>query len=178
MDKKQAFKAGAAAATLMTVFLVALRSARLTSLDFEMMLGSLVTHSFLPSAWLFGLILHVILGGIIACAYAAGFEKLAYRDRGKAGLAFGFFHALLSGTMVMGIIPLVHPFLNGMAQAGFLSAPGPFAVHYGKMTPWIFIMLHLFYGAVVARLYKGVSAPLSRVLYETELPLSSQPQAV
>lgn len=149
MNAIRAFSAGAAGAVLMSILMAAGRAAGLTTLNLEMMNGSLVTRTISGGTWLLGFALHIAAGGIFALIYAWFFEHVSHRAGAGTGSVYGMIHAALSGFGVMGAVPFIHPLIPAALQA-----PGFFGNHYGTVTAVSFALLHLVYGAVVGAAYE------------------------
>lgn len=176
MDKKMAFKAGVSAALWMSVLMVLARAARLTSLNSEMILGSLLTQSVSPSSWILGLFLQTAAGGLCGLAYAAGFERLASKNTVKDGFIFAYLHLLISGILLMGLLPYIHPFLNGSAPAGLIKVPGVFAANYGWFTSALLVLTHILFGTIVGRMYKLSQRRTLQSIHDFEVPFRAPGQ--
>lgn len=60
------------------------------------------------TAWIVGFIMHLMISGLIALVYAAGFEYITHRAGWIMGVAFSIVHVLIGG-IVMGMVPAMHP---------------------------------------------------------------------
>ena len=148
MNYGKAFKAGMFGAAVMTVLMVIARTLEVTTLNIEMALGSMLTQQISTSSWMLGLVMHLIVGGLLAQLYAFGFEVLTKRASAWIGAGFSLVHTAIAGG-VMAMLGSIHPLMMN----GQLLAPGPFAINYGTLTAAAFVALHLIYGACVGSLY-------------------------
>ncbi len=156
----KAFIAGVIGAVVMTALMFMGRVMGMTAMNLEMALGSMMTQTVSSTSWILGLVLHLMVGGLIALIYGFGFEYIAHKAGWLTGVGFAIVHAIVSG-IAMGMIGMMHP-LMVVAQPvseGRLLAPGFFASNFGMMTVGAFIMLHLVYGAIVGVLYGPVRSP-------------------
>jgi len=151
-----AFGAGIVGAVTMTILMVIARAMGLTTMNLEMMLGSMITSTFGTGTWVLGFAWHVINGGVFALIYAAGFKQY-----GKAnvtlGAAFGFVHWIVAGIF-MGLLPAMHPLIPVA-----LSAPGYFAASTGVFNFFAELVMHLIYGGIVGAIYQD-SADQGRIV--------------
>ena len=155
MKTSRAFWAGVIGAILIT-FISAIGRAVGIGVNLEMILGSLATGTFSPSAWLVGLILHLCLGGLFGLLYGLAFERVTHQAGGAAGLLFGTVHAVVAG-LAMGVIATVHP-----AMPEIVRAPSMFMSAYGPAAILMFLALHLLFGAYLGAAYSPVLHPIVR----------------
>jgi hypothetical protein len=148
MNYGKAFKAGMLGALAMTVLMVIARGLGVTTLNIEMALGTLLTGQVSAGSWVLGLMMHLVVGGLLAQLYAFGFEYLAESTSAWIGAGFSLIHVTFAGTFMI-LLGTLHPL---MRNNGELLAPGPFAINYGAITAVAFIGLHLVYGAWVGTL--------------------------
>ncbi len=99
-----------------------------------------------------GFVMHLIISGLIALVYAAGFEYVTQRAGWAVGIAFSLIHIIIAG-MVFGMIPMMHPLMPDQ-----MPAPGVFMSNKGLMGVLAFAMLHMIYGAIVGGLYHPLHA--------------------
>jgi hypothetical protein len=149
MNFGRAFVAGVSGGALMTVLMALARIMEMTTIDVELKLGSMLSKDTTATAWVTGLIMHLVISGLIACIYAIGFEYLTHRANLMAGLGFAVIHTIIAG-LFLSVLPQIHPLMPSDA----LPAPGPFAINYGLMTTVVFAAGHLAYGAIVGAMYE------------------------
>ena len=149
MKVGRAFAAGVMGALVMS-FLIALARGLGMQVNLEMMLGTMLGGPPSLSKWVMGFVMHLIIGGLWALLYAAGFEYLTHHASWVIGLGFAMIHALIAGVF-MGIMPAIHPLIPAM-----MPAPGAFMAHLGLMGVIAEFMLHLIYGAIVGAMYGPV----------------------
>ena len=126
-------------------------------MDMPMMLGTM----FLPrgtAAWIFGLMLHFVMGAAFFVGYAILFDALAI-DSGIVGWAvvFGLVHGAFAG-MAMGTMPVMHPRMaaaHASASSDQVANPGAFATSFGLMGPVAILMLHAIFGLVGGLVYNA-----------------------
>lgn len=96
-----------------------------------------------------GLVFHLVVSGVIALAYAWGFEHIFHvRDHlWLWGLLGGAIHWVIAG-FVMGMVPAIHPEIPEERPA-----PGMFIKNFGVPDVPAFLMGHLLYGVVVGVVY-------------------------
>lgn len=124
----------------------------------ELLLGSFVTGSVDASAWLLGLGLHLLAGGLLGLVYAAVFEWVLGEANGGIGSAVGAVHAVVSG-IGLALIPALHPMVPDP-----WPAPGVFMLGYGAFGVVTFVALHVVFGAIVGAYYAAEPAPRRIVL--------------
>jgi hypothetical protein len=139
-----------ATATLTAVVIGAQLTGR-TRLDVPLMLGTLVTAD--PDrARVAGFFLHLLMGQVFALFYAAGFAAL---DTATwwLGALFGLVHGAVSLTVIVPLLPGVHPRMAseraGLSSDARLEPPGLLALHYGAQTPLVALVAHVAYGAAL-----------------------------
>lgn len=142
---------GLVATTLLTASLIALQLLGRTRLDLPLMLGTAVVAD--PDrARVAGFAIHLGFGQVFGLFYAAGFASL---DRAGAWLggAFGLVHALVALTVLVPLLPGIHPRMAsdraGPGSTAVLEPPGLLASNYGVATPLVTIGAHIVYGVVL-----------------------------
>ncbi|MGE0129052.1 MAG: DUF6789 family protein [Blastocatellales bacterium] len=154
MNYGRAFGAGALGGLVMTILMALGRMMGMTEMNLEMALGSMMTQNISSATWVMGFIMHLVISGLIALIYAAGFEYVTHRSNWLLGAGFGAIHTIIAG-IVMGMMGGIHPLMAPPpAPEGYLMAPGFFASNFGPMTVMAFIVLHLIYGAIVGAMYR------------------------
>ena len=148
MNWGRSFFAGVTGGLVMTGLMYLGRVMGLTSMNMEMMWGTLLTQSLAGGTWFLGFLAHLIVSGAIGMLYGAGFEYWIGRSDGWVGFGFGIIHAVVGGFL-LGVMPAMHP-----AMPDLVPAPGIFAAYYGAMTVFAFWVLHLVYGVIVGSLYR------------------------
>lgn len=142
---------GLVATTLLTTVLVLVQLAGRTRLDLPLLLGTAFVAD--PDrARIVGFGVHLGFGQLFAAFYAAGFATLD-RTGWHLGALFGLIHAVVALTVLVPLLPGVHPRMAsdraGADSTAVLQPPGPFAVNYGIATPVVTIAAHVVYGAVL-----------------------------
>jgi len=150
MKTGKAFVAGVVGGLVITLIGVVARAIGM-KINVEMMLGTMFGGPSSTGKWVLGLVLHLILSGLIALAYAAGFEYVAHRAGAAVGTVFSLVHIILAGV-VLGMIPAIHPLIPEK-----MAAPGAFMAAMGGAYVATFVIEHLIYGAIVGWMYGPVA---------------------
>jgi hypothetical protein len=142
---------GLVATTLLTTVLILVQLTGRTRLDLPLLLGSALVAE--PDrARVVGFAVHLAFGQVFAAFYAAGFSALD-RSGWWLGALFGLLHALVALTVLVPLLPGVHPRMashrTGPDSTAALEPPGPLAVNYGLATPVVTIAAHVVFGAVL-----------------------------
>jgi hypothetical protein len=128
----RAFVSGIVAAAIATGVILLLRTTGL-SLDIDTRLAAM----FGASSWIVGVAIYLLIGGVIALAYAAFFEWALHQPGVGPGILIGAWHTILAG----------------LAWAG-TADPGKFWVHFGAAGIASLFLVHFVYGGVVGGLYR------------------------
>lgn len=99
-----------------------------------------------------GFVAHVMSGYIFALLYAGAFAAL-----GEAtwwwGALFGAFHGIAALTIVMPMMPGMHPRMSseraGTTLSQSLEPPGFLGLNYGTRVPAITLFAHVVYGVLL-----------------------------
>lgn len=142
---------GLVATTGLTVVMIGAQLAGRTRLDLPLMLGTIVTED--PDrARVAGFAIHLTIGQVFALFYAAGFAALD-RSNWWLGAIFGLAHAAAALTVLVPLLPGVHPRMAseraGPNSTAVLEPPGLIALNYGRATPVVTVAAHVVYGAVL-----------------------------
>ena len=143
---------GLAGTLVLTTLLRAASEFGLTRMDLPFLLGTALTGDRVRAKAV-GYALHFGFGLLFALAYAAVFAVLD-RSGVLLGAALGLVHALFAGSaLVNELLPAVHPRMgSGYDAAGsspLLERPGFMLLNYGRRTPFVTIVAHVLYGAIV-----------------------------
>ena len=142
---------GFVATTLLTAVLIVVQLLGRTRLDLPLMLGSAVVAD--PDrARVAGFGIHLGFGQLFGAFYGAGFASLD-RAGWSLGALFGLVHAIVALTVLVPLLPGVHPRMAseraGPDSHAVLEPPGLLALNYGWATPLVTIVAHVVYGAVL-----------------------------
>lgn len=132
MNAGRAFVVGIAGTVIMSLIMAALRQAGV-----PLHVEARIAQWFGTGAWEVGFLAYVLLGGVIALAYAAIFEWVLHQAGVGPGLLLG-----ACNTIVAGFI---------WAR---LAGPGQFWQHFGAAGMAALFLTHFAYGAVVGGLYR------------------------
>jgi hypothetical protein len=159
MKMGKAFLAGVIGGVATTV-LVTIARAMGMPVNLEEMIGSMVTGELGATAYLVGLILHLLISGLIGLLYGLGFEFLTKRADWRTGVVFGLFHTVIAGLFLL-VLPSIHPLMPGE-----VPPPGALMANLGAMGVILFIKMHLIYGAIVGALYGSGEEPIEEPIEE------------
>ena len=124
-------------------------------ISFPFMMGSMIT-SHRGRAMGLGFTLHIAFGVGFALLYALVFESWQWATGWLGGL-LGVFHGLFILTVVMPMMPDVHPRMaskhHGPTPTRQLEPPGFMALNYGRNTPAITLVAHFLYGVLLGAFY-------------------------
>ncbi len=142
---------GLVATTGLTAVMIAAQLAGRTRIDLPLMLGTIAAED--PDrARVAGFAMHLAMGQVFALFYAAGFAALDRSDW-WLGALFGLAHAMVALTVLVPLLPGVHPRMAseraGPASRAVLEPPGLLALNYGRATPIVTLGAHVVYGAVL-----------------------------
>jgi hypothetical protein len=138
-----------------TVFLTSIMAASqllgLSRMDLPLMLGTIFVED--PDrARVLGFIVHLINGQVFALLYTGAFALMG-RATWWIGALFGVGHGLAALTVIVPLLPGVHPRMaserTGPDLRTVLEPPGPFGLNYGRETPLFTIAAHVVYGALL-----------------------------
>jgi hypothetical protein len=152
MNSGRVFLTGVVGALAMAIALAAIRAMDLP-LNLGLLLGTMTGLEPSQTTWMIGMAMHLALGGVFAYAYAFAFESLTDGAGPILGVAFGVFHGMIAGVLLLAL-PYVHP---GMPEA--VRVPGPFMATFGPAGVLAFMFVHMLYGGIVGVLYPPLQKP-------------------
>jgi uncharacterized membrane protein YagU involved in acid resistance len=143
-----------------TMFLTGLMSGTqalgLTRMSLPFNLGTMFTPDR-DRAKLVGFGVHLVNGWWLALIYAAAFQSWR-RATWWLGLGAGLVHALFVLSVVMPLLPGLHPRMAGEQRGPEptrqLEPPGFLALNYGRRTPQSMLIAHLVYGTILGACYR------------------------
>ena|SRR5919106_2992715 len=142
---------GFGATVALTAILVGAQLAGLTRMDIPLMLGTMFVGD--PDrARVVGFLIHLLNGQFFAVFYMAAFSSLG-RASWELGALFGTFHGLAALTLIVPLLPGVHPRM-GSERSGpnldhVLEPPGPLGLNYGRETTIVTLLAHAAFGAIL-----------------------------
>lgn len=146
---------GFAATLILTILMAASRPLGLTRMDLPFLLGTMFTSNR-NAAPLVGFFAHLLMGWLFALIYGAAFESSGL-DTWWFGMAIGLVHGAFVLSAGLTILTYFHPRMasptQGPTPTRQLQPPGLFALNYGKGTPFVTLIGHLVYGAVLGMFY-------------------------
>jgi hypothetical protein len=127
----------------------------LTRMNVPYLLGTIVTPER-EKARLYGFFAHFLNGWFFSLFYVYIFEA-AHMSNWWFGLLLGLVHALFMLTVVMSLLPSLHPRMaserHGPTSQRQLEPPGFMALNYGYQTPLSVFVAHAAFGAIIGSLY-------------------------
>ena len=147
---------GFVATVLLTAIMVLAQLAGLSRMDIPMMLGTVFVEE--PDrARVVGTFVHLVNGQLFAILYTAAFALIGWATW-WLGAIFGLLHGIAALTLILPMLPGVHPRMASTRAGPELSAvlepPGPLALNYGVRTPLVALVAHMAYGAVLGGFLK------------------------
>jgi uncharacterized membrane protein YagU involved in acid resistance len=159
MNERDVLLWGFVASLVVTAVMSAGYGLRLSRISLPLLLGTMFTANR-DRAGIVGFFAHLLLGWLLAVVYALAFESWG-RATWWLGAIIGTVHALIVLVAVMPILPNVHPRMaserRGPEPTRQLEPPGFLALHYGRRTPLLTLIAHIFYGAVIGANYHLVA---------------------
>jgi hypothetical protein len=147
---------GFVATIVLTTVMSVAQGLGLSRMSIPFMLGTMVTPNR-DRAALIGFVLHLLNGWLFAFLYALAFESWQ-RASWWLGGAIGLVHGLAVLTVLMPILPGLHPRMasehRGPEPTRGLEPPGFLALNYGYRTPLIALVAHAVYGSVLGAFYR------------------------
>jgi hypothetical protein len=128
------------AATVYAGFL-GLRLTRLDLLRFE---GGLLLRERSSMVYIYGAVVQVVAGALLALAYRLAFEQLGSATMVGWGALLG----LAQGVLAVLVLPLLG-MVNRNVRAGDEPRPGPFGRAYGGLTPVALLVASVVFGTWV-----------------------------
>ncbi len=146
---------GLIATSVLTAVMIAAQMLGFTRLDLPLLLGTIVTED--PDrARVAGFFVHLGVGQGFALGYAATFALL---DRAGwfLGLVLGALHVAVALMVLVPLVAGVHPRVAstraGPSSTAALEPPGLLGLNYGGRTPFVAVVAHLAYGAMLGVLF-------------------------
>jgi hypothetical protein len=123
----------------------------LSRMDLPLILGTILVED--PDrARVLGFFIHLVNGQIFALLYAAAFALIG-RATWWLGALFGLVHGVAALTIIIPLLPGVHPRMaserSGPELHAVLEPPGPLGLNYGRETLVFTLAAHVAYGAIL-----------------------------
>jgi len=124
----------------------------LTRIDLPFLLGTAFSEDRVRAKAI-GYVLHFVAGQCFALIYYAVFVAIDHSGW-WLGAAFGLVHGLFAGIALVNILlPVFHPRMGTPSTAAdgraLLEPPGFLMLNYGRRTPFVSLVAHVAYGAIV-----------------------------
>lgn len=142
---------GMIATAIMSTVTEGAQLAGYSRMSLPFLFGTMVTESR-RRAQVWGYLLYALGGLLFAVFYVGAFMTLGFASW-WLGTLMGFVHGLFLITVLMPLMPYVHPRMasdyDGPTQIRRLEPPGPFGVNYGRLTPAFTVLGQTIYGLVL-----------------------------
>jgi len=142
---------GLIATALMTTVMEGAQMLGFSRMSLPFLFGTFFTDSR-ERAQVFGYVLYALGGLVFGFFYVGAFLTLGYASW-WLGLVMGFVHGLFLITVVLPMMPYIHPRMateyDGPTSKRRLEPPGPFGLHYGRLTPTITVIGQTLFGLVL-----------------------------
>lgn len=146
---------GFASTVVLTSILAGSQGIGLTRMNIPYLLGTIFTPSR-DKAKFIGFFLHFANGWMFSLIYVAAFYALG-RATWWFGALVGFVQAIFVLTMLMPILPAMHPRMAneqyGPTVVRQLEPPGFLGLHYGVRTPISVLVAHMIFGGILGAFY-------------------------
>lgn len=146
---------GLAATVVLTIALSAGHHLRRTRLSVAFLVGTMFTPAR-DRALVIGYAAHLVVGVLFAFLYAALFESLGTATW-WIGAGAGLVHALFVLVVVLPVLPGLHPHMVGESAGPtpnrLLQPPGFMGLNYGRGTPYVALVAHVLFGAILGAMY-------------------------
>lgn len=141
--------AGFIGAILLTL-LIYLTKALGYEIDIPYLLGSrFMNIENTTSVYTLGVILHLIIGAFWGVLYVFMITAMAVTPNWPIGILWGFGHGIFVGIL-MGILSENHP---NIGEGKLIENPGILGRKWGVAIPYIFLILHIIFGASSMAIY-------------------------
>src|SRR5919197_2578762 len=142
---------GFVATVILTGIMVASQLLGFSRMDLPLMLGTLITED--PDrARVVGFMADLAKGEVFGLVYAGAFALIGTATW-WLGALFGLVHGLAALTLIIPLLPGIHPRMaserSGPDLRAVLEPPGPLGLNYGRETVLFTIAAHVAYGAVL-----------------------------
>jgi hypothetical protein len=142
---------GSVATVFLTGIMVAAQLLGLSRMDLPLMLGTIFVEDT-DRARVLGFLVHLVNGQVFALLYTGAFALIG-RATWWLGALFGLAHGLAALTVIVPLLPGVHPRMaserSGPELHTVLEPPGPFGSNYGRETIVFTLAAHVAYGALL-----------------------------
>jgi hypothetical protein len=146
---------GFVASAVMITILQGSQSLGLSRLNLPFLIGTLFTGER-TKAVVIGMTVYMLGGWAFALLYFYAFLQLGLASW-WLGAAAGFLHGLVLITVVLPLLPVIHPRMawqyDGPSGPRRLEPPGAFGLHYGRPTPLTTVIAQTVYGLILGAVY-------------------------
>ena len=146
---------GFVSTVVLTAILGGSQGVGLTRMNLPYLLGTTITPNR-DRAKLIGVLAHFANGWMFSLVYIAAFHAWGMATW-WLGALIGFVHAAFVLTVLMPILPGMHPRMAneqfGPTVVRQLEPPGFLALHYGIQTPISVVVAHVAFGAILGAFY-------------------------
>lgn len=141
--------AGLIGAVILTLLIYLLKSLGY-KMDIPYLLGSrFIDINNTSGVYTLGIVLHLIIGAGWGMLYVFMISAMAVIPNWPIGILWGFGHGIFVGVL-MGILSENHPHIG---EGKAISNPGILGTNWGVAIPYLFLVLHVIYGASAMAIY-------------------------
>jgi hypothetical protein len=142
---------GFVATVILTGIMVAGQLLGFSRMDLPYILGTVFVED--PDrARVVGFLIHLVNGQVFALVYTSAFALIGTATW-WLGALFGVIHGLAALTVIIPLLPGVHPRMaserSGPELHTVLEPPGPFGLNYGRETFLFTLVAHVAYGTLL-----------------------------
>ena len=147
---------GFAGTVVLTLLMAGSQGFGMTRMNIPFLLGTMFTPDR-DRAKPIGVMMHLVNGWLFSLLYVAAFHSVGTASV-LFGMVIGAIHALFVLTVVMPLLPSLHPRMateqQGPTEVKQIEPPGFFGLHYGVQTPVSIFIAHLVFGAILGGFYR------------------------
>lgn len=141
--------AGLVGAIILTLLIYLLKSLGY-KLDIPYLLGSrFIDINNTSGVYTLGIVLHLLIGAGWGMLYVFMISAMAVTPNWPIGILWGFGHGIFVGVL-MGILSENHPHIG---EGRAINNPGILGRKWGTAIPYLFLALHVIYGASAMAIY-------------------------
>lgn len=141
--------AGLIGAAILTLLIYLLKPLSY-SIDIPYLLGSrFIDIENTSGVYSLGIILHLLIGAGWGILYVFMITAMAVTPNWPIGILWGFGHGIFVGVL-MGILSENHPHIG---EGKTINSPGILGRKWGVAIPYLFLALHIIYGASAMAIY-------------------------
>jgi uncharacterized membrane protein YagU involved in acid resistance len=155
IDLAAALGWGAAATAALSVVMGASQGLGWSRMSLPYLIGTMFA-SDRRRAMQVGFLVHAVVGLVFALGYALAFDACG-RAGPWVGAGLGLLHGVFVLVVGVELLAAIHPRMatrhEGPVARRRLEPPGFLGLNYGRSTPWVTLLAHVAYGAILGAWY-------------------------